>query len=141
MLAYQPIRSSLATINMIAYQGCAAAKRIFAVIDKPIEIKNDESLPDLNVNKCNIMFNNVDFKYLSTSKAAINNLNLDIKGGEMTAFVGHSGAGKSTIINLLPRFYDPQKGEISIDNQNVQKVKLTSLRKYISSESGCNFIR
>ena len=104
----------------------------FAVIDKPIEIKNDESLPDLNVNKCNIMFNNVDFKYLSTSKAAINNINLDIKGGEMTAFVGHSGAGKSTIINLLPRFYDPQKGEISIDNQNVQKVKLTSLRKNIS---------
>lgn len=131
MLAYQPIRS-LATINMIAYQGCAAAKRIFTVIDKPIEIKNDESLPDLNVNKCNIMFNNVDFKYLSTSKAAINNINLDIKGGEMTAFVGHSGAGKSTIINLLPRFYDPQKGEISIDSQNVQKVKLTSLRKNIS---------
>ena len=91
-----------------------------------------KAFPDLNVNKCNIMFNNVDFKYLSTSKAAINNINLDIKGGEMTAFVGHSGAGKSTIINLLPRFYDPQKGEISIDNQNVQKVKLTSLRKNIS---------
>ena len=131
MLAYQPIRS-LATINMIAYQGCAAAKRIFAVIDKPIEIKNDESLSDLNVNKCNIMFNNVDFKYLSTSKAAINNINLDIKGGEMTAFVGHSGAGKSTIINLLPRFYDPQKGEISIDNQNVQKSKTNLTKKNIS---------
>tara|TARA_B100000965_G_C19583280_1_gene754538 strand:+ start:606 stop:2348 length:1743 start_codon:yes stop_codon:yes gene_type:complete len=131
MLAYQPIRS-LATINMVAYQGCAAAKRIFSVIDQPIEIADDKNLPELNIKNSNIVFKDVSFKYLSTTKAAIKNIDLDIKGGEMTAFVGHSGAGKSTIINLLPRFYDPQNGEIKIDEQNIKNIRLNSLRKNIS---------
>jgi subfamily B ATP-binding cassette protein MsbA len=102
MLAYQPIRS-LATINMSAYQGAAAAKRIFNIIDNPIITKNDENLP-----------------------------NLKITGSSMTAFVGHSGAGKSTIINLLPRFYEPQEGKIFIDEQNIHELTLYSLRKNIS---------
>ena len=131
MLAYQPIRS-LATINMIIYQGTTAAKRIFSVIDEPIITKNDPSLPSLKIEKCNIKFNNINFHYLNTKGNAVNNINLDIDGGTMTAFVGHSGAGKSTIINLLPRFYEPQEGKIFIDNQNIHEVNLDSLRKNIS---------
>ena len=131
MLAYQPIRS-LATINMIAYQGAAAAKRIFLVIDKPIRIKDEINLPDLKMGKSKIEFSNVNFKYETTNEQAVNNINLEIEGGKITALVGQSGAGKSTIINLLPRFYDPQKGNIRIDNQDTKQVKLSSLRKHIS---------
>ena len=131
MLAYQPIRS-LATINMVAYQGSAAAKRIFSVIDAAIEIKQENHLPKLNIKDCNINFKNVSFNYKNTSKKAIKNINMDIHGDSMTAFVGHSGAGKSTIINLLPRFYDPQNGKILIDEQNIKEISLNSLRKNIS---------
>ena len=131
MLAYQPIRS-LATINMAAYQGAAAAKRIFSVIDNPIETKNDRSLPALKIQKCNISFENVSFHYANTEEKAVKKINLEIKGGSMTAFVGHSGAGKSTIINLLPRFYEPQEGKIFIDRQNIHGASLYSLRKNIS---------
>ena len=131
MLAYQPIRS-LATINMAAYQGATAFKRISDIIDKNIEIKNDESLPDMEITNTNIIFNNVSFKYQMTNEKAVSNINISIKGGSMSAFVGHSGAGKSTIINLLPRFYDPQEGTIKIDNQDIKKVSLISLRKNIS---------
>jgi len=131
MLAYQPIRS-LATINIAAYQGAAAAKRIFAVVDDPIETKNDENLPSLKIEKCNINFEDVSFRYINTEEKAVKKINLEIKGGSMTAFVGQSGAGKSTIINLLPRFYEPQEGKIFIDQQNIHKISLNSLRKNIS---------
>ena len=99
MLAYQPIRS-LATINMVAYQGAAAAQRIYDIIDKPIKIKNDSSLPDLRLNKTDIKFDNVSFKYETTQDKAVNNINITIDGGKISALVGKSGAGKSTIINL-----------------------------------------
>ena len=131
MLAYQPIRS-LATINMTIYQGAAASKRIFSVIDKPIEIKNDENLPDLKINNCDIKFNKVSFKYDNTDEKAVRNVNLDIKGGKVIALVGPSGAGKSTVINLIPRFYDVQEGFIEIDGQDIRKVKLKSLRKHMA---------
>ena len=131
MLAYQPIRS-LATINMVAYQGAAAAKRIYNVIDKPIQIKNEDHLPDLKIKNCDILFEKVSFKYATTEDKAIDNVDFKIEGGKITALVGRSGAGKSTIINLLPRFYDPQKGEIKIDNQNTKKINLKSLRSKIS---------
>ena len=131
MLAYQPIRS-IATINMVIYQGTTAAKRIFVVIDENIETKNDPTLPNLKIEKCNIKFNNISFHYLNTKEKAVKNINLNIEGVKMTAFVGHSGAGKSTIINLLPRFYEPQEGKIYIDDQNIYKVNLDSLRKNIS---------
>ena len=131
MLAYQPIRS-LATINMVAFQGATAFKRITGIIDKSIKVKEDKSLPEITVNKCNIIFNNVGFSYESTKNQAVRNINLEIEGGSMTAVVGHSGAGKSTIMNLLPRFYDPQEGNIKIDGQDITKVSLSSLRKNIS---------
>ena len=107
MLAYQPIRS-LATINMAAFQGAAAFKRINNIIGKDIKIKNDDNSPSLILKNSNIEFKNVEFKYDTTDEKAIKGINLNIQGNTMAAFVGHSGAGKSTIINLLPRFYDPQ---------------------------------
>ena len=131
MLAYQPIRS-LATINISAYQGAASAKRIFEVLDKKIETDNNDQLPDLKINSCNIKFENISFRYLNTEKKAVKKINFQIKGGSMVAFVGHSGAGKSTIINLLPRFYEPQEGKIYIDSQNIHDFNLKSLRKNIS---------
>ena len=131
MLAYQPIRS-LATINMVAYQGSAAAKRVFAVLDHEIEVKNDERLPDLIVKKGTIEFKNVSFQYENTERRAIKNVSMEIEGECMTAFVGQSGAGKSTIINLLPRFYDINRGSILVDGQILKDVTLTSLRKNIS---------
>jgi len=134
MLAYQPIRS-LATINLVAYQGAAAYKRISKIIDKKIEIIENKNCPQLKLQDTNIKFSNVSFKYESTKEKAINNINLDIKGNTMAAFVGHSGAGKSTIINLLPRFYDPQEGSIEIDGQDIKKVSLKTLRKNLSMVS------
>ena len=131
MLAYQPIRS-LATINMLFYQGATAAERIFGVIDAEITIKEDKNLLPLKIENSKIEFKGVNFSYPKTDVHAIENVNFKIEGGSTTALVGHSGAGKSTIINLLPRFYDPNVGEVLIDEQNVKKVKLSSLRKNIS---------
>ena len=131
MLAYQPIRS-LATINMAAYQGAAAFKRVSNIIDKKIQIVENVEFPKLNLSNSDIKFENVSLKYENTDEKAIKNINLEIKGNTMAAFVGHSGAGKSTIINLLPRFYDPEDGSIKVDGQDIRKVSLYSLRKNLS---------
>ena len=134
MLAYQPIRS-LATLNMTAYQGAAAFKRISEIIDKKIDVEENLNLPTLKLNNSNITFEGVGFKYFSTNEKAVKNISFDIKGNTIAAFVGHSGAGKSTIINLLRRFYDPQEGLIKIDDQNIKEVSLFSLRKSLSMVS------
>ncbi len=131
MLAYQPIRS-LATINMLFYQGAAAAERVFNIIDTKVAIKEQKNLPNLIIDNVNIEFKDVSFIYPKTNNEAIKNINISVEGGSTIALVGHSGAGKSTIINLLPRFYDPQKGQIYIDGQNTRDVTLSSLRKNIS---------
>ena len=131
MLAYQPIRS-LATINMIAYEGGVSFNRVAKIIDVPTKIKNDDNLPNLIINKSKIEFKNISFSYVTNQSKAIKNISLNIEGGSMAALVGHSGAGKSTILNLLPRFYDPQQGLIKIDDQDTSKVNLNSLRKNIS---------
>ena len=134
MLAYQPIRS-LATINMMVYQGAAGAERVFGVLDIKPNIKEIESSPDLTIEKGNIEFKNVSFVYPKTDIPAIENIEASIEGGSTVALVGHSGAGKSTIINLLPRFFDPTQGQVLIDGQNINKVSLSSLRKNISMVS------
>ena len=131
MLAYQPIRS-LATLNMLFYQGAAAAERVFGVIDTKIDIKEMDISPELKVDKGTIELKAVSFAYPKTERSAIKNINISIDGGSTAALVGHSGAGKSSVINLLPRFYDPGKGEVLIDGQNIRNVKLSSLRKNIS---------
>jgi subfamily B ATP-binding cassette protein MsbA len=134
MLSYQPIRS-LATINMLFYQGAAGAERVFKVIDAKPSIRENSTNPKLNINKGNIEFRDVSFSYPNNEVQAINDINISINGGSTAALVGHSGAGKSTIINLLPRFYDPVKGEICIDDQNIGSVTLSSLRKNIAMVS------
>ncbi len=131
MLAYQPIRS-LATINMAAYQGAAAFKRVSTIVDKEIKIKELDNAPRLILKSSDIKFNKVSFKYDSGNEKAIKSISLNITGNTIAAFVGHSGAGKSTIINLLPRFYDPQEGSIEIDNQNIKNISLSSLRSKLS---------
>ena len=131
MMAYQPIRS-LATLNLSVFQGTTAFKRVSQVIDKEIQIAENKNLPKLIVKESNISFNKVFFTYVTSKKITIENINFSIKGGTIAAFVGHSGAGKSTILNLLPRFYDPQEGQIKIDDQDISKVRLSSLRKNIS---------
>ena len=134
MLAYQPIRS-LATLNMVAYQGAAAFKRVSEIIDQKVEIKENIEKPSLSLVDSDIEFKNVEFNYKTTEEKAIKGVSFTIKGNTMTALVGHSGAGKSTIINLIPRFYDPQNGIIEIDKQNIKNVSLNSLRKNISMVS------
>ena len=134
MLAYQPIRS-LATINMVIYEGAAAAERVFGVIDTQINVKEVDGSNKLKIDKANIEFKDVSFTYPKTNKHAIKDINVSIKGGEIVALVGQSGAGKSTILNLLPRFYDTQKGQVKIDGQNISGISLDSLRKNISMVS------
>ena len=134
MLAYQPIRS-LATINMMFYQGATGAERVFKVLDTEPDIKEIENHPNLKINTGNIEFKNVSFSYPKTDVKAVKNINISIKGGTTAALVGHSGAGKSTIVNLIPRFYDPKEGSIQIDGQIINEVSLASLRKRISMVS------
>jgi len=134
MLAYQPIRS-LATINMLFNQGAVGADRVFNVIDAQPSIKEINSAPNLNIKKGSIKFENVSFGYPNTNDQAVKNINFSVDGGTTAALVGHSGAGKSTIINLLPRFYDPKEGKVYIDEQNISSVTLSSLRKNISMVS------
>ena len=131
MLAYQPVRA-LATIHMSFQHGAEGAKRIFSVIDQQVDINDNSHKENLNLKKAEIEFENVSFKYPTTKERAIKNINFKIKGGTMAAFVGQSGAGKSTIMSLIPRFYDSQSGKILIDGQNIYDVNLFSLRKSIS---------
>ena len=131
MLAYQPVRS-LATLNLTIHQGISAANRILPIIDDKIKIIENESAKILNLTKGNIKFDNVNFNYNEKESAVLNSVSLSMLGGKMTALVGHSGAGKSTILNLIPRFYDSNNGNILIDNQSIYKSTILSLRKNIS---------
>ena len=132
MLAYQPVRS-LATLNITISQGLSAAKRILPVIDEKSELIENVDDLELKIKKGNIEFKNVFFKYdEEREKNTLNSVSLKIIGGKMTSIVGHSGAGKSTILNLIPRFYDINSGDIEIDNQSIYKSTINSLRKNIS---------
>ena len=131
MLAYQPVRS-LATLNMGINQGLAAAKRILPIIDMKNQIIETEKPNNLEIKKGEIRFNKVRFKYNDDERDVLKSIDLTISGGEMTSVVGHSGAGKSTILNLIPRFYDSNSGDILIDDQSIYKSKISSLRSNIS---------
>ena len=132
MLAYQPVRT-LATLNITISQGLSAATRILPIIDQKSELLENESDTQIKVHAGNIEFKNVSFKYEKERKFnTLNSVNLKMFGGKMTSIVGHSGAGKSTILNLIPRFYDSISGDIQIDNQSIYKSTISSLRENIS---------
>tara|TARA_B100000787_G_scaffold163629_1_gene145471 strand:+ start:859 stop:2598 length:1740 start_codon:yes stop_codon:yes gene_type:complete len=131
MLAYQPVRS-LATLNMAVNQGLSAAKRILPIIDNKNEIIEKNNAKNLMIKNGTIKFENVNFRYNSHERKILKDINLEFQGGEMTALVGHSGSGKSTILNLIPRFYNILNGDIKIDNQSIYNSKIFSLRKNIS---------
>ena len=132
MLAYQPVRS-LATLNIGVNMGLSAGRRIIPILDIKNEISEKKDCNELKLKNGNIIFDNINFSYLKESeRKTLNSINLNIEGGKISAFVGHSGAGKSTILNLIPRLYDPTSGDIKIDNQSIYNVNLNSLRKNIS---------
>ncbi len=131
MLAYQPVRS-LATLNMGISQGLSGASRIIPIIDIQNKIVEKKDMIELSVDRGNIKFVDVNFKYKEGDNEVLKSINLEIIGGEMNALVGHSGAGKSTILNLIPRFFNCTKGNILIDNQSIYDTSINSLRKNIS---------
>jgi subfamily B ATP-binding cassette protein MsbA len=130
MLAYQPVRS-LATLNIAVQQGLAGAKRVLPIIDNEPKIRNSENSDDLNYKNGEIIFENVSFNY-NKNEQVLKSINLNFEGKKMTALVGHSGAGKSTIMNLIPRFYNIDSGDIKIDNQSIYTKTVKSLREGIS---------
>ncbi len=131
MLAYQPVRT-LASLNVIVNQGLSAANRILPIIDAKNKIFNLPEAKEIKISDAKINFKNVEFAYESKEGNVLKGISLEFKGGKMTSLVGLSGSGKSTILNLIPRFYDVGSGEIKIDDQSINKIKLESLRKQIS---------
>ena len=132
MLAYQPVKT-LAKVNISINQGLAAAERIIPIIDQKNEINLNEKDQNISISKANIIFKNINFAYQSNiEKQILNDISVEFKGGEMTALVGLSGSGKSTLLNLVPRIYVPTSGSIELDNQDISKINLNSLRKEIS---------
>ena len=131
MLAYQPVRS-LATLNVTIQQGIVGGRTVLPIIDRKPTIFDKKDSKDLVITNANIKFKNVEFQYPATDKKILNTMNLDIPGKKMTALVGHSGAGKSTVLNLIPRFYNINEGDIIVDNQSIYNSTIYSLRKNIS---------
>lgn len=130
MLAYQPVRA-LAGINVGIQEGVSAAKRIYDLIDQKDQISDDVNLPELKLSTGEIVFKDVSFTYPDGTKV-IDKININIAGNSKTAIIGTSGSGKTTILNLIPRFYNLKEGSILIDNQEINKIRLSSLRKNIS---------
>jgi len=130
MLAYQPVRA-LAGINIGIQEGITAAKRIYEIIDQKNEIYHDENAPSLIVKKATIEYHNINFTYPDGTNA-LKNISAKIEGGTKVGLVGMSGSGKTTFLNLIPRFFHLKSGSILIDNQNINDVNLNSLRKEIS---------
>ncbi len=131
MLAYQPVRS-LATLNITIQQGLMGARRVLPLIDNVNEVKDEKNAKDLILSESEILFDNVSFEYMKDETQILKSINLKIPGKKMTSLVAHSGAGKSTILNLIPRFYNIFEGDIKIDNQSIYKSTINSLRKNIS---------
>ena len=134
MLAYQPVRS-LATLNVAIQQGISGAKRVLPVIDEVPEISEINNPKELLIKDGKIFFEKVSFKYPKTNLEILKSIELIMPGKKMTALVGHSGAGKSTILNLIPRLYNISDGSIKIDDQSINEITLNSLRKNISMVS------
>ena len=130
MLAYQPVKA-LAGINVGIQEGVAAARRIYEIIDQKNEIINDENAPSLKLTNATLEFKNISFVYPDGTQA-LKNLSAKIEGGKKVGLVGISGSGKTTFLNLIPRFFNLEHGQILVDGQNINDINLSSLRKEIS---------
>ncbi len=130
LLAYEPLKR-LSKLNNILQNGLAAAQRVFEVLDREQEIRDPVDARELAVAGGRVRFEQVHFSY-DGAKAALHGVDLEAPAGKTVALVGPSGAGKSTILNLIPRFYDPEAGQVSIDGQDVRSVTLDSLRRSIA---------
>ena len=132
MLAYQPVKT-LTKVNVAIGQGLAAAERILPIIDIKNEINLNEEEKKLNVSEGNIVFKEINFTYKSNlENKVLQNVTAKFTGGKMTALVGYSGSGKSTLLNMIPRIYSPTSGSIYLDDQDISKFNLASLRNQIS---------
>ena len=134
MLAYQPVRA-LSTLNMVLNQGISAASRILPIIDQENQIKDFKEAKPIQILNSEIEFKNVNFSYEIDEVKTLSSINVKFEGGKMTSLVGHSGSGKSTILNLIPRFYDIQTGDITIDKQSIYKSTIKSIREQVSMVS------
>ncbi|MEM8985446.1 MAG: ABC transporter transmembrane domain-containing protein [Pseudomonadota bacterium] len=127
LLLAQPARS-LGTLNAVFQEGLAAVQRIFELLDEPPAIVDVPEAKPLTVTDGRVQFRNVSFSYDGADGPALQDFSLDIAPGATVALVGESGAGKSTVFNLLPRLYEPTSGEILIDGQAVGAARLASVR-------------
>ena len=134
MLAYQPVRS-LSMLNLALKQGLSAASRILPIIDQENKIQDVLKAKPLEITNADIKFKDLNFEYEINEGKILKSVNLEFIGGKMTSLVGHSGSGKSTILNLIPRFYDAQSGDITIDDQSIYLGTTKSLREQISMVS------
>ena len=130
LLAY-PAMKNLANMNANLQEGLAAAQRIFLLIDSDPTIQNKSDASTMASVKGDVTFTNVTFSY-EPERLALAGINLKIDAGQTAALVGPSGAGKSTILNLIPRFYDCDEGQVLIDGQDVRDVTVSSLRSKIA---------
>jgi len=130
LLAYEPMKR-LSKLNANLQEGLAAAERVFDLLDREPEIREKPDAPALTVGGGTIRFAHVSFSY-ETGTAALNDVSLEVPAGRTAALVGASGAGKSTILNLIPRFYDVGSGAVTIDDQDVRTVTMDSLRRQIA---------
>ena len=131
MLAFQPLRR-LAQINATLQEGFAAAIRVFGLLDQKSLINEIQDASDLIIKKSDITLENVTLSYEGQVNSALKEVNIHIPHGKTTALVGPSGSGKSSILNLIPRFYDPDSGNVKIDNQDIKHQTISSLRSSIA---------
>ena len=131
MLAFQPLRR-LAAINTTIQEGFSAAIRVFNLLDQESLINENKDAFDLKVEQGEIQLKNVTLSYIGQKRSALNDISLSIPSGQITALVGPSGAGKTSILNLIPRFYDPGNGEVLIDSQDIKNATIKSLRSEIA---------
>ncbi|MDB2682647.1 lipid A export permease/ATP-binding protein MsbA [Alphaproteobacteria bacterium] len=131
MMAYEPMKK-LAKLNNTIQTGLGSAERIFDMIDLHPQIQDQPSAKPIKLTKPNINFRDVVFQYEGGETNALDGISFTAEAGKMTALVGRSGGGKSTIINLIPRFYDVSEGEVLIEGQNLKDVRLQSLRQNIA---------
>ncbi|MFH1479469.1 MAG: ABC transporter ATP-binding protein [Candidatus Omnitrophota bacterium] len=120
----------LSRLYAINLQAVAAITRVFSILDREPSVKDSRETIELVTFKDNIEFRGIDFSY-NKGQGVLNNINIDLPKGNILAIVGLSGAGKTTLVSLLPRFYDPGSGEILIDNRNIKDFSIKSLRDYI----------